>query len=284
MDSSSFTRWLTSTPRPPLVMGVLNVTPDSFSDGGEFLDASKAVDHARRMIDDGADLIDIGGESTRPGAQRVEAAEQIRRVVPVIERVARLGVAVSIDTTLAEVARAAIGAGAAIVNDISAATEDAGMTPLIAQSRCPVILMHMQREPGTMQINPTYDDVVREVTDYLVNRAHALEAAGVERHLIVLDPGFGFGKTVEHNLQLLRQLDRLVQTGYPVLVGTSRKSFIAQTLSLKPGADRTFGTAATIAWAVTNGAGIVRVHDVGAMKQVVRMTQAIQQGNRTGNP
>ena len=275
MTPTAFTAWLSLPRRPTLVMGVLNVTPDSFSDGGLHLDVDRAFDHAQQMIAGGADLIDIGGESTRPGAGRIPADEQIGRVVPVIERVAKLGVAISIDTTLAPVAEAALNAGATIVNDISAGREDPKLVDLVARRACAVILMHMQGSPATMQLNPIYADVVAEVRDHLLARAGILEAAGVERSHIVLDPGIGFGKSVEHNLLLLKHLDTLVKTGYPVLVGTSRKGFIGKVLDLPASGDRLHGTAATVAWAVANGVGIVRVHDVGPMKQIVTMIRSI---------
>ncbi len=275
MNVPDYHHWLAHPPRRTLVMGVVNVTPDSFSDGGMYLDASRAIDAAKRMIDDGADLIDIGGESTRPGAQRVLAHEQIRRVVPVIKAVAPLGVTLSVDTTLADVASAALDVGASIVNDISAGTEDPGIATVVARRGCPVVLMHMQGTPATMQANPTYADVVEEVRTYLLARAAAFAQAGVERSKIILDPGIGFGKTLEHNLQLLKHLPRFVETGHPVLIGTSRKGFIGKILDLPNPADRVHGTAATVAWSVLHGAAIVRVHDVKAMRQTVTMVEAI---------
>jgi dihydropteroate synthase len=277
MSPSDFEQWLVDPDRPTLVMGVLNVTPDSFSDGGEHFDPAEAVSFAQKMIDDGADLIDIGGESTRPGAARIDAAEQIRRIVPVIKAVARLGATISVDTTRSPVAEAALDAGARIVNDVSAGTDDPEILPLVARTACPVVLMHMLGQPATMQANPTYADVVGEVADYLRARAEAFEAAGVRRDRILLDPGIGFGKTVEHNLELLRSMKVLTGIGYPLVIGTSRKGFIGRVLDQPVAADRTFGTAATIAWSVANGAGIVRVHDVGPMKQVTKMIRAILQ-------
>jgi dihydropteroate synthase len=275
MSPASFATWLSSPRRRCLIMGVLNVTPDSFSDGGQFASVEQAIDHAKRMIDDGADLIDVGGESTRPGAARVDAPEQVRRVAPVIQRIGQLGVTISVDTTRASVAAASLDAGATVVNDVSACREDAEMIPLVARRGCPVALMHMQGSPGTMQANPTYADVVAEVRDQLLARAQALRDAGVERSRILLDPGIGFGKTVEHNLRLLRHLDQLVSTGYPILVGTSRKSFIGKLLSQPNASDRLMGTAASVAWSVAHGAGVVRVHDVDEMRQVVRLIEAI---------
>jgi len=275
MSPSDFLTWLTIPPRRTLVMGVLNVTPDSFSDGGRFASVDGAIEHARQMIADGADLIDIGGESTRPGSRRISAAEQTARVLPVIREVAKLGIATSVDTTLAPVAAAALDSGAAILNDISAGTEDPAMLMLAARWQCPFVLMHMQSEPGSMQIAPAYTNVVAEVRDYLLSRAAACENAGLARDRIVLDPGIGFGKTTEHNLRLLRELSALTASGYPVLVGTSRKGFIGKLLDQPDPARRVFGTAASVAWAVTQGASIVRVHDVRSMKEVVTILDAI---------
>jgi dihydropteroate synthase len=281
MSPSDFNQWLLDQGRPTLVMGVLNVTPDSFSDGGEHFDPAAAVEFARTMIDDGADLIDVGGESTRPGAARIQSAEQIRRIVPVIRLVAKLGITISVDTTRSAVAEAAIDAGAHIINDVSAGTDDPAMLTLAARTSCPVVLMHMLGQPATMQANPVYADVVKEVAEYLLDRAAAFEAAGVRRGRILLDPGIGFGKTVEHNLELLRGMKVLASAHYPLVIGTSRKGFIGHVLDQPVAADRIFGTAATIAWSVANGAGIVRVHDVRPMKQVTKMIRAILQSPGT---
>ena len=258
-----------------LVMGILNVTPDSFSDGGRYLDASAAVDHAAHMVAEGADVIDVGGESTRPGAVEVAAADEIARVVPVVDAiVSGTGAPVSIDTTKAAVARAALDAGAVIVNDVSAMRADPAMPGLVAESGAGIVLMHMLGNPRTMQANPTYGNVVTEVRDALVAWAADALAAGVPDAAIVLDPGIGFGKTPEHNLQLLRGIPTLCEPGFPVLIGASRKSFIGTALEL-PVLERLEGTAATTAWSVANGASIVRVHDVKQMVRVVRMTEAI---------
>lgn len=263
-------------PRRTLVMGVLNVTPDSFSDGGMFLDPTKAAERAGEMIAEGADLLDIGGESTRPGSERVPADEQIRRVANIIETVAgRSRVPISIDTTLAEVAGRALDAGAQIVNDVSALREDPGMAPMLARRGAPVVLMHMLGAPKTMQQHPEYGDVVREVAAFLAERIEFAVAAGIPRTQIVVDPGFGFGKTLEHNLALLRELCALRRLGCPFLVGTSRKAMLGQILGAQPG-ERLFGTAATVAWAAAQGAAIVRVHDVKAAADVVRVIAAIQ--------
>ncbi len=283
MSPTDFSSWLTLSDKPALVMGILNVTPDSFSDGGKYLDPKHAIEQAERMIDDGVDLIDIGGESTRPGAQRIIATEQIRRVVPVISQLAKKQIAMSIDTTLSQAAEAALDAGASIINDISACTEDPAMIDIVKRRQCPVILMHMQGNPATMQINPQYNNVVMEVKHYLLQRAELMHSAGIDPSKIILDPGIGFGKTLEHNLQLLRELDQLTELPYPVLVGTSRKGFIAKILDLEPSEDRTFGTAATVAWAVSKGAIILRVHDVREMKQVVKITENIIRPNNQGS-
>ena len=256
-------------------MGVLNITPDSFSDGGQFSAVDQAIRHAEQMLADGADLIDIGGESTRPGAARVPADEQIRRVSGAIVAIAKLGATISIDTTRSAVAAAALDHGAAIVNDVSAGRDDPAMASLVAQRGCPVALMHMPGDPATMQSLAHYADVVAEVRDDLLARANVFETAGVDRRRILLDPGIGFGKNIDHNLQLLRRLDAFVATGYPLLLGVSRKAFIG-TITNKPNpADRVFGTAAAVAWCVANGASIVRVHDVAEMRQVVDVISAI---------
>ena len=276
MSPGDFEHWLAAPPFRPLVMGVLNVTPDSFSDGGQFAAVEAAIAHARQMIDDGVDLIDIGGESTRPGAQRVDAEEQIRRVGDVIEAVARLGAAVSIDTTRSAVAAAALDSGACFVNDVSAGRDDPAMASLVATRQCPIVLMHMPGDPLTMQSLAVYEDVVAEVHDDLLARAAVFETAGVPGLKILLDPGIGFGKTHEHNLQLLRHLDRFIATGRPILMGVSRKKFVGTITNTPTPGDRVFGTAAAVAWCVAQGAAIVRVHDVAAMRQVVDVIAAIR--------
>ncbi|MGQ0679617.1 MAG: dihydropteroate synthase [Actinomycetota bacterium] len=275
------TRWnccgrLLPVDQRTLVMGVLNVTPDSFSDGGDFIDPGAAVDRALQMVDQGADILDIGGESTRPGAEEVPETEELRRVVPVIKALAgRTGVAISIDTTKAAVAQAALDAGAIIVNDISALRFDPQMARMAAAAGAGVVLMHMQGRPRTMQANPIYADVVADVTRELIELAEAAGQEGIDPQCIAVDPGIGFGKTREHNLALLRATRQLCALGYPVLVGPSRKSFIGTTLDL-PVQDRLEGTAAVVAWVVNEGARIVRVHDVKEMVRVVRMTEAIK--------
>lgn len=259
-----------------LLMGVLNVTPDSFSDGGRFLETDDAIRQAETLAEEGADLIDIGGESSRPGAVAVPIEEEIRRVVPVIERLARrLRIPISIDTTKAGVARRAVAAGARIINDISALRMDPDMAPLAAREGVPVVLMHMQGTPGDMQAHPVYDDVVREISAFFETRIRFAEQSGISRERIVLDPGIGFGKTIDHNLEILARLDEFRSLGRPVLIGPSRKSFIGRVLEL-PVEERLEGTAAAVAVGILNGASIIRVHDVRAMGRVSRMAKAIE--------
>jgi dihydropteroate synthase len=259
----------------PLVMGVLNVTPDSFSDGGRFLEPDAAVKHALEMVGEGADVIDIGAESSRPGAEPVPEAEELRRLIPVVQEVCRrVAVPVSVDTTKAAVARQALGAGAAIINDISALQADPAMAAVVAETGAGLVLMHMRGTPKTMQRAPRYGDVVAEVRDFLRERMESAGRAGIAADHIVLDPGIGFGKNLSHNLALLARLEELLPLGRPILVGVSRKSFIGETLSRGTG-DRLMGTAAAVAVAVWRGAGMIRVHDVSAMKDVVRMVDAI---------
>ena len=257
----------------PLVMGILNVTADSFSDGGQHFDLANAVARARQMADEGADIIDIGGESTRPGAPTVSAEEEIRRVVPVIEQISDL--LVSVDTTKAIVAERALAAGARIVNDISALQSDVRMLPVVRNSGAGVVLMHMQGTPATMQDNPQYADVVQEVRDFLAERITAVVTGGVKKSQIAVDPGIGFGKTVEHNRQLLAGLEQFAALGCPILVGASRKSFIGQLLS-RPAAERLPGSLAAAAWAVLHGAKILRVHDVAETVDIVRLLAALR--------
>lgn len=259
------------------VMGILNVTPDSFSDGGLFLDPAAAVKRGIDMVAEGAGLLDVGGESTRPGSEPVPADVEIARVVPVIRGLAReVDVPISIDTTKAPVARAALEAGASVVNDISAMRFDPAMREVAAASAAGVVLMHMLGTPKTMQQEPRYDDVVHDVRRALVEWAEAAQAAGVGRDRIALDPGIGFGKTREHNLALVRRAGAFVDAGYPVVAGPSRKSFIGLTLDL-PVDDRLEGTAAVVAWLVAAGVHVLRVHDVRAMARVVRMVEAIKE-------
>jgi dihydropteroate synthase len=258
-----------------LVMGVLNVTPDSFSDGGRYLDHHAAVAHALTMAAEGADLLDVGGESTRPGASYIDERTELDRVLPVIEELAAAtDVPISIDTRKSTVASAALAAGAGIVNDVSAGRDDPDLLGVAADAKAPVVLVHMRGTSATMQDDPSYTDVVGEVERFLEDRCDAAEAAGVAHDSLVIDPGIGFGKRDEHNYALLAELARFTRLGHPVLVGTSRKGFIGRALAL-PEHERVEGTAATVVWAVERGARIVRVHDVRHMVRTVRMTEAL---------
>ena len=260
----------------PLVMGILNVTPDSFSDGGFFADTKAAVQHGLRMADDGADVIDVGGESTRPGAQAVPVEAELSRVLPVITQLAgRLRIPISIDTSKSDVAFQALEAGASLINDVTALRGDPQMSSVAARSQAAVILMHMRGSPRTMQGTPRYHDVVEDVAGFLRKAAAAAQQAGIARSRIWLDPGLGFGKTVEHNLTLLRGLAHFVELGFPVVIGPSRKSFIGATLNadLK---DRLSGTLACVAQAFQYGVQMVRVHDVKPAVHLLKMLEAIR--------
>jgi dihydropteroate synthase len=258
----------------PLVMGVVNVTPDSFYDGGRHFDPSAAVAHARRLVEEGADLLDVGGESTRPGAAPVTAEEELARILPVLEGIAGLGVPVSVDTTKPEVMRTALARGAAMINDVTALAAP-GAVELVAGSDAAVCLMHMQGSPRTMQAEPTYADVVAEVRDFLAARAAACVAGGMARSRVVVDPGFGFGKTVAHNLTLLAQLGEIAALGYPVLVGWSRKSSLGR-ITGRPAEERLAGSVAAALIAVQRGARIVRVHDVAATRDALAVLAAVK--------
>jgi len=262
-----------SAPRP-LVMGIVNVTDDSFSDGGRYRDPARAIEHGLRLRDEGADLVDVGGESTRPGADPVPAAEELRRVIPVIEALAREGVAVSVDTLKPEVMRAALAAGCAVVNDVNAFREP-GAVEAVADSDAGLVVMHMQGTPRTMQQSPRYGDVVAEVAAFLRGRAEALEAAGIARSRIALDPGFGFGKALEHNVALFRAIGALAALGYPLLVGVSRKRMIGDIAGRAVG-DRAAGSVAAALLAAQNGARIVRVHDVKETVDAMTVWQALR--------
>lgn len=259
----------------PLVMGIVNVTPDSFSDGGRFFDAALAIAHARRLVEEGADILDIGGESSRPGAQPVSVDEELRRVLPVIGALAGLGVPLSIDTVKPEVMRRAIAAGASIINDI-AALGAPGALDAAAGSQAAVCLMHMQGAPGTMQTDPRYGDVVAEVHGFLAERVAAARAVGIAAERIVVDPGFGFGKRVEHNLALLRHLERFKDLGACVLAGLSRKSMLGE-ISGKEVSLRDTASVAAALLAAQNGAKILRVHDVAATRDALAVWQAVAQ-------
>jgi dihydropteroate synthase len=262
-------------PRPALVMGILNVTPDSFSDGGRFLDAPAAVAHALELVEQGAEIVDVGGESTRPGALPVAEAEELRRVIPVIERLAgQIKVPISIDTVKPGVARAALTAGASIVNDVAANRTDDALWRLVAETGAGYVCMHSQGTPQNMQANPVYADVVREVGEFFGERLRRLSDCGVSREQVILDPGIGFGKTVEHNLQLLGATRRFTRLERPLLVGVSRKSFIGKLLGAELGG-RLPAALSCACLAVTTGVQIIRAHDVAETVQAVRMTEAI---------
>jgi dihydropteroate synthase len=263
-------------PRPTLVMGILNVTPDSFSDGGRFSSTQTAVAQGLQLAAEGADIIDIGGESTRPHATPVSEDEEQRRVLPVIEQLApRLSIPISIDTMKPGVARAALDAGASIVNDINAAHRtDDGLWEMVARARAGYVLMHMQGTPQTMQENPAYADVVAEVNNFFGERLNHLRAAGVEAEQIVVDVGIGFGKRLAHNLQLLRELRQFTKWMRPLMVGVSRKSFMGQLLGAGV-EERLPASLACACWAAQNGAQIIRTHDVAATRQALRMTEAL---------
>jgi len=260
--------------RIPLLMGVVNVTPDSFSDGGRFYEPASAVEHALRLAAEGADLLDIGGESTRPGAEPVSPSEELRRVLPVITALRRqTAVPLSIDTSKALVAQEALAAGAEAINDITALAADPAMPALVAESGCGVVAVHMQGDPRTMQQNPSYQDVIGEVLAYLRRRRDALLAAGIAQERIALDPGIGFGKTTEHNLALLRAIGQFHGLGCPLVVGVSRKRFIGQVLG-DPAAERTFGTIGAALAAARQGVQVLRVHDVAAVRQALLLFEA----------
>lgn len=265
-----------------LIMGILNVTPDSFSDGGRYAKVDDAVARALELAAQGADVLDIGPESTRPGATPVAPDEQIRRVIPVIERARKKGLTlpISIDTRSAQVAAAALDAGADIVNDVSAARHDRDMPKLLAQRRVPFVIMHMQGTPETMQKKPVYANVVDEVARFFIDRAEALCDAGVDVGRMIVDPGIGFGKAVSHNLALLRDLQTLGGQ-WPILVGVSRKRFIGELSGVDSAESRVMGTAAAVAHCVLAGADIVRVHDVAEMRQVVNVCDAIRASDST---
>jgi dihydropteroate synthase len=274
--------------RQTRIMGIVNVTPDSFSDGGRFYNTDAAVEQALQLVASGADIIDIGGESTRPYAQEVDAEEEINRVVPVIRSLAtRIPVPISIDTTKASVAEAALDAGASIINDVSAFSMDPPMATLAARQAVPVIVMHMLGKPRTMQINPAYEDVVTEVRDYLGTAVETAMAAGIKKEMIIIDPGIGFGKTLIHNLLLIKHIQALVELGVPILVGPSRKTFIRKLVTPPGHAELSpdhplveTGTQAALAASVFNGAHILRVHDVANTRAMVTVLDAIRNAPR----
>ena len=260
------------------VMGILNVTPDSFYDGGRFNEPEKAVEHGVELAAEGADFIDIGAESTRPGAGPVEPLEQLARLLPVVRRlVKRVRVPISVDTASARVAAAALAEGAALVNDVTALAGDTKMAPVVARAGVPCVVMHMRGRPRTMQRNPRYRDLMGEIVTYLAGAVERAVKAGIERSQVIVDPGIGFGKLLQHNLEILRRLRELKSLGLPVLVGPSRKSFIGQVLDL-PAPERLEGTLAACVVAARNGANILRVHDVRAVRRALRLAAAIDSG------
>jgi dihydropteroate synthase len=260
------------------VMGILNVTPDSFSDGGRFFHRDRAIEQGLAMAQDGADIIDVGGESTRPYSQRITKGEELDRIIPVVEGLRKeLSIPISVDTLKAEVAREALRAGASMVNDISALRFDPGMTALVAEANVPVILMHMKGTPNNMQDKPVYRNLIQEIIDFLEGAAGRAVQGGIRREMTIVDPGIGFGKTFDQNLEIIRELSRFRCLGRPVLLGSSRKAFIGHILD-RPVHERDTGTMATVAAAVMNGAHMVRVHDVKRAVETVRVIDAIKRG------
>lgn len=262
----------------PLIMGILNLTPDSFSDGGSYTERGRAVCYALQMVREGADIIDVGGESTRPDAQRVSPSEQLRRVVETIKALRQTlpaDIPISIDTTLAEVARAAVFAGASIINDVRSGRDDEGMFELAAEKNLPLVLMHMQGTPQTMQIDPTYENVVKEVKDFLLERCQKALKMGISKENLIIDPGIGFGKTKEHNLELMASLDEFTATGYPVMLGASRKRFMGEICSDTEPKALVGATCTTTTLGVQAGVRIFRVHDVRENRQAADVALAI---------
>ncbi len=265
--------------RKSLIMGVLNVTPDSFSDGGHYFLREQAIKQALDLVADGADIIDIGGESTRPYAEKVTLEQELERVIPVIEELSRIiNIPISIDTYKAKVAESAVRAGASIINDISALRFDPEMAPVVKEAGVPVILMHMKGTPGNMQDNPLYNDLMGEITSFFNEAVDHAVKTGIEKEMIILDPGIGFGKSFDHNLMVIRELKKLADIGLPLLLGSSRKAFIGKILDKTP-VERDTGTMATVAAGILNGAHIVRVHNVKMAKETVKIIDAIMAGN-----
>ena len=274
MNYSEFNSWLQS-PSKTLVMGVLNLTPDSFSDGGLFTTKEKALDQCLKMINEGADLIDVGGESTRPGSDPLSINEELDRTIPIIEKIRSItDCTISIDSYKSEVVEAALNVGANIVNDISGLTFDHNMAELISQKYVPIIMMHINGKPKLMQENPQYDNLIKDILHFFSRQLKLAQSAGIDSSKIILDPGLGFGKKVEHNFELIRKLPQICAMGFPVLVGPSRKSFIGEALNL-PINDRIEGTMASITASVINGARIVRVHDIQKTRRTVTVTEKI---------
>ena len=276
MNAPRFNQWIREENPATLIMGILNVTPDSFSDGGMYYNATQAVEFALQMEEEGADIIDVGGESTRPGAKTVELQKECDRILPVIEGIrTKSDILISIDTYKSEVARQSIATGAGMVNDISGMTFDPNMVDVIKDSGLPVVIMHIKGTPENMQKNPYYEDLMQELTEYFEERKKFARAKGILDQQIILDPGIGFGKRLQDNFQLLRELKRIVDIGFSVLIGPSKKSFIGLTLDL-PVDQRLEGTAAAVTTGILKGARIVRVHDVKEMKRVALITDSIR--------
>ena len=274
MNQQEFQSWLKHQSHT-LIMGILNMTPDSFSDGGQFKSHDKAIDHALKMVEEGANIIDIGGESTRPGAEAVQLEKELSRTVPIIEAIRlKSDCLISIDTYKSKVAKAALDAGADMVNDISGLTFDHNMASLVAERNVPVIIMHIKGKPGDMQKNPNYDNLIKEVKAFFEVQIAIAKRAGIDSGNIILDPGIGFGKRLEDNFEIIRELGQISTMGYPVLLGPSRKSFIGFTLDL-PIEERIEGTLASITAGVINGARIVRVHDIRATRRTLTITEKI---------
>ena len=276
MNAPRFNQWIREENPATLIMGILNVTPDSFSDGGMYYNATQAIEFALQMEEEGADIIDVGGESTRPGAKTVELQKECDRILPVIEGIrTKSDILISIDTYKSEVARQSIATGAGMVNDISGMTFDPNMVDVIKDSGLPVVIMHIKGTPKNMQKNPYYEDLMQELTEYFEERKKFARAKGILDQQIILDPGIGFGKRLQDNFQLLRELKKIVDIGFPVLIGPSKKSFIGLTLDL-PVDQRLEGTAAAVTTGILKGARIVRVHDVKEMKRVALITDSIR--------
>ena len=274
MNRQEFQSWLKHQPHT-LIMGILNMTPDSFSDGGQFKSHNKAIDHALKMVEEGANIIDIGGESTRPGAESVQLEEELSRTIPIIEAIRlKSDCLISIDTYKSKVAKAALAAGADMVNDISGLTFDHNMASLVAKRNVPVIIMHIKGKPGDMQKNPNYDNLIKEIKAFFEVQIAIAKRARIDSGNIILDPGIGFGKRLEDNFEIIRELGQISTMGYPVLLGPSRKSFIGFTLDL-PVEERIEGTLASITAGVINGARIVRVHDIRATRRTLTITEKI---------
>ena len=271
-----FEKWLTNPDRV-LIQGILNITPDSFSDGGLYLNRKKAFNRALKLLNDGCDIIDIGGESTRPGSDSVSINEELNRIIPIINEVKKTfnDILISVDTYISAVAKEAIKAGADIINDISGLAFDEDMAPLLAKNDIPVIIMHIQGKPKTMQQNIEYNDLINDIKQYFKKRCDYAIKSGIKKNNIILDPGIGFGKTFNHNFKLLKNLKTFKEMEYPLLIGPSRKAFIGDVLKLPP-EERVEGTIATVVAAILNGANIVRVHDVKSMKRVVRIIEKIR--------